>query len=185
MKKIRTLLAGVLSAGCVLLSIPVAPVTVFAEEEYPADVREMPTGDYTGKTVIIHSNDVHGAIDGYAMMTAMKEAFEELGAEVIMADAGDFSQGGPYVNTDQGADAVTMMNAAGYDVATIGNHEFDFGEEVLSDNLKKAQFNRISPKTGKSLCRRPGRMRQRTARRSAFSGLIRQKARRRQIPKRR
>ncbi|MBQ6441332.1 MAG: 5'-nucleotidase C-terminal domain-containing protein [Lachnospiraceae bacterium] len=155
MKKVRKLLAGVLSAGCVLLSLPAAPAVVLADEpEYPADVREMPTGDYTGKTVIIHSNDVHGAIDGYAMMTAMKEAFEELGAEVIMADAGDFSQGGPYVNTTEGADAITMMNAAGYDVATIGNHEFDFGEEVLSNNLKKAKFQLICAnltKDGKEL----------------------------------
>ncbi len=144
MKQMKKILAGILGAGCVLFSLPLAPAAVLADEtEYPADVREMPDGDYTGKTVIIHSNDVHGAIDGYSMMTAMREAFEKLGAEVIMADAGDFSQGGPYVNTSKGEEAVKMMNAAGYDVATLGNHDFDFGEEVATSNLKQAEFTLI------------------------------------------
>ena len=141
MRQIKKMLAGILSVCCVLFSLPIAPAMVLADEpEYPADVREMPDGDYTGKTVIIHSNDVHGAIDGYAMMAAMRDAFEKLGAEVIMADAGDFSQGGPYVNTSNGADAVKMMNAAGYDVATLGNHDFDFGEAAATSNLKEAEF---------------------------------------------
>lgn len=144
MKQMKKILAGVLSAACVLFSLPLMPAAVLADDDdYPADIRELPSGDYTGKTVIIHSNDVHGAIDGYAMMTALREAYEKMGAEVIMADAGDFSQGGPYVNTDNGADAVTMMNAAGYDVVTLGNHDFDYGEEATVSNLKKAEFQPI------------------------------------------
>lgn len=75
----------------------------------------------SGKTVILHSNDVHGAIDLYAAMAALKADYEAQGAEVILADAGDYSQGTVYVSVNKGADAVTMMNATGYDVATIGN----------------------------------------------------------------
>ena len=93
-----------------------------------------------GKTVILHSNDVHGAIDLYAAMASLKADYETQGAEVILADAGDYSQGTVYVSVNKGADAVTMMNATGYDVATIGNHEFDYGYAQLAENMKAAKF---------------------------------------------
>ena len=114
--------------------------TSFAESSYSQDIRPVPAEDLSGKVVILHSNDVHGAIDGYAKMTALREAYEKLGAEVILADAGDFMQGDAYVNLSSGADAITMMNAAGYTVATLGNHEFDYGYEQLMKNLQKAEF---------------------------------------------
>ena len=97
-----------------------------------------------GKTVILHSNDVHGAIDGYAYMAGLKEEYEAAGANVIVVDAGDYSQGTVYVSLSKGADAITMMNAAGYDVVTLGNHEFDYGYEQIVSNMKA--FN------GKVLC---------------------------------
>ena len=102
------------------------------------------TMDYSGKTVILHSNDVHGALDGYAYMTALKNSMESKGAEVIMVDAGDFTQGTIYVSTNKGAAAVEMMNAAGYDIVTLGNHEFDFGYKQLMENLSAAEFQTIS-----------------------------------------
>ena len=99
--------------------------------------------DLTGKTVILHSNDVHGAIAGYANIAQLRNEYEAEGAEVILADAGDFSQGTTYVSTSKGFDAITMMNAAGYDVATLGNHEFDYGYAQLKSNLEKAEFQVI------------------------------------------
>ena len=100
--------------------------------------------DFSGKTVIIHSNDVHGAIDGYAYMAKCAQLVRDLGGEVILADAGDFSQGAPYVSLSQGHTAIEMMNAVGYDIATLGNHEFDFGYDKLMENLKDANFPVIS-----------------------------------------
>ena len=100
--------------------------------------------DFSGKTVIIHSNDVHGAIDGYAYMAKCAQYVRDLGGEVILADAGDFSQGAPYVSLSQGHTAIEMMNAVGYDIATLGNHEFDFGYDKLMENLKDANFPVIS-----------------------------------------
>ena len=100
--------------------------------------------DFSGKTVIIHSNDVHGAIDGYAYMAKCAQQVRDLGGEVILADAGDFSQGAPYVSLSQGHTAIEMMNAVGYDIATLGNHEFDFGYDKLMENLKDANFPVIS-----------------------------------------
>lgn len=93
-----------------------------------------------GKTVILHSNDVHGAIEGYAKIAALKAEYAAKGAEVILADAGDYFQGTAYVSTTKGANAVAMMNAAGYDIATIGNHEFDYGYENLMDIMEEAKF---------------------------------------------
>ena len=93
-----------------------------------------------GKTVILHTNDVHGAVEGYAYIAQLKADYEAKGAEVILVDAGDFSQGTTYVSTTKGADAVTMMNAAGYDVVTLGNHEFDYGYAQLKENMSKAKF---------------------------------------------
>ena len=93
-----------------------------------------------GKTVILHTNDVHGAIAGYAYITALKADYEAKGAEVILVDAGDYSQGTSYVSVTKGLDAIEMMNAAGYDVVTLGNHEFDYGYTQLKDNMAKAKF---------------------------------------------
>ncbi len=99
--------------------------------------------EYAGKTVILHSNDVHGTIDKYAYMAALRDEYEGQGADVILADAGDYSQGTTYVSTTKGEDAFFMMNAVGYDVATIGNHEFDYGWAQLKANAEKADFKII------------------------------------------
>ncbi len=127
-----------------------AAYEVTAETKTLTDVAE----DLTGKTVILHSNDVHGQIDGYAYIAALKAELVKRGAEVILADAGDFSQGDPYVSFSKGASAVELMNAAGYDVVTLGNHEFDYGVPQLLDNLSKANFKVICAdvlKDGKSI----------------------------------
>ncbi|MBU5458399.1 5'-nucleotidase C-terminal domain-containing protein [Oscillibacter sp. MSJ-31] len=112
-------------------------VTVNAEEIV---VTSAPAATMEGKTVILHTNDVHGAVEGYAYITALKADYEAKGAEVILVDAGDYSQGTTYVSTTKGADAVAMMNAAGYNVATLGNHEFDYGYDQLKENMAKAGF---------------------------------------------
>ena len=118
-------------------------VTGFAIEDTAATKEpEIMTEEATmaGKTVILHTNDVHGAVNGYAYIAQLKADYEAKGAEVILVDAGDYSQGKTYVSVTKGADAVTMMNAAGYDVVTLGNHEFDYGYAQLKENMSKAKF---------------------------------------------
>ena len=135
MKKSQKILALVLSLVLVLaIAVPAA-----AEFDYAANAKVV-YSDFSGKTVILHSNDVHGALEGYAAMSALRATFEMSGAEVILVDAGDFSQGTIYVSSNKGASAVTMMNAVGYDFVTLGNHEFDFGYEQLKKNLERAKF---------------------------------------------
>ena len=122
-----------------------------------------PTGELSGKTVILHSNDVHGmktvsyvdsktgetktktvgSLEQYAYIAALKAEYEAKGAKVIVADAGDYSQGSPYVSFTKGANGVAMMNAAGYNVATLGNHEFDYGYDQLVNNLKSANYKTV------------------------------------------
>lgn len=123
---------SVLLAMAMVLSLT---VTSFA-----ADTAADAKAEMAGKTVILHTNDVHGAVEGYAYIAQLKADYEAKGAEVILVDAGDFSQGTTYVSSTKGADAVTMMNAAGYDVVTLGNHEFDYGYTQLKDNMTKAKF---------------------------------------------
>ena len=124
MRKVLALLLSVVMTLTLLVS------SAWADEPKPLD----------GKTVILHTNDVHGSIELYAKVAAMKGDYEARGAQVILADAGDYSQGTVYVSVNKGKDAVTMMNAAGYDVATIGNHEFDYGYAQLKSNLNSAGF---------------------------------------------
>ena len=95
--------------------------------------------DMSGKTVILHTNDTHGALMGFAQVAKVKALYESLGATVILVDAGDFSQGTTYVSTNKGEAAVTVMSAAGYDYVTLGNHEFDFGYAQIMANLNKAE----------------------------------------------
>ena len=123
---------SVLLAMAMVLSLT---VTSFA-----ADTAADAKAEMAGKTVILHTNDVHGAVEGYAYIAQLKADYEAKGAEVILVDAGDFSQGTTYVSSTKGADAVTMMNAADYDVVTLGNHEFDYGYAQLKENMSKAKF---------------------------------------------
>ena len=102
------------------------------------------TEDLTGYTFILHTNDVHGAIDGYATVAALKDYYETQGADVLLVDAGDYTQGDPYVNLSQGLTAVELMNLADYDLAALGNHEFDYGRENLTSLLEAADFTTLA-----------------------------------------
>ncbi len=86
MKKLLSLLLVL----CLVLSLSCTAFAAGAEK--PLD----------GKTVILHSNDVHGAIDLYAAMAALKADYEAQGAEAILADAGDYSQGHRLCQRQQG-----------------------------------------------------------------------------------
>lgn len=101
-------------------------------------------GEMAGQIVILHTNDVHGAIDGYAKVAALKAEYEAKGAEVLLMDAGDYIQGTTSVSVSKGATAVELMNLAGYDLATLGNHEFDYGMDNLQTILEKAEFGVVA-----------------------------------------
>lgn len=93
-----------------------------------------------GSIVILHTNDVHGGIAGYAKVAALKADYQAKGAYTLLLDAGDYIQGDPTVSVSQGKTAIELMNLAGYDAATIGNHEFDYGYANFKEITKDAKF---------------------------------------------
>ncbi len=137
LKRVVTL--ALAAAMVVTMGFTPAKAYAYEAEAVYKIVPQIPT-DLSGKTLIIHSNDVHGAMDKYSQLAALRNELRARGADVILTDAGDFSQGTPYVSTTKGMYAINMMNAMGYDVVTLGNHEFDFGYEQLKKNLASARF---------------------------------------------
>lgn len=109
-RKILSLAAALLLAFCASASADWYSGLIPAVKTQPSD--------FTGKTVIIHTNDVHGAVEGYARVPALKSMLLERSAsDVLTVDAGDFMQGSIYVNISKGRTAVELMNKAGYDLA--------------------------------------------------------------------
>ena len=109
-----------------------------AQEELPAEHQPV---------VVLYTNDVHCGIEdaiGYAGLAAYEKAYEKLGYEVILVDNGDAIQGGPIGTLSKGEYIIDIMNAVGYDIATIGNHEFDYGMDVFMSLREKAEFPYIS-----------------------------------------
>ena len=93
--------------------------------------------------VILYTNDIHTYIDGelsYDVIAAIKQDLQEEYNYVILADAGDHIQGTAYGSMDKGESIIELMNAAEYDVATLGNHEFDYGMEGCEDAATWADF---------------------------------------------
>ena len=84
------------------------------------------------KLVILHTNDTHGydeygdGHNGMAVIASLKQKLESDGYQVLLLDAGDAIQDNNLVNFSQGKSAIQFMNLAGYDAATLGNHEFDY-----------------------------------------------------------
>lgn len=96
------------------------------------------------ETVILYTNDVHCAIDGYPVLAAYRAELIAQGKNVVTVDAGDAIQGEIIGSTTQGEAVVDIMNAVGYDYAAPGNHEFDYGmEKFLELAQNKAQFDYI------------------------------------------
>ena len=126
-KKLLTLLL----AAAMVLSL------VACGEKKPAPGKDATA---TEPVVILHTNDVHGAIENYAKVAALADKYEAEGAYVLVLDAGDFSQGTSYVSLSEGATAIELMNMVGYDAVALGNHEFDYGFEALKKNMESAQF---------------------------------------------
>lgn len=97
--------------------------------------------------VILYTNDVHCSIDeniGYAGVAAYASAYEKLGYEVILADGGDAVQGGALGTLSKGEYIIDIMNEVGYDVAAIGNHEFDYGMDQFLALSQQANFPYVS-----------------------------------------
>jgi len=116
-------------------AVMVLGMTVPAMAENTADSMK-------GKLVVLHTNDMHGYFEktdtalGISGVAGLKDYYEAQGADVLLFDAGDFSQGNTLVSYYRGKNAAEYIAAAGYDAVSMGNHEFDYTFDELLDNMK-------------------------------------------------
>ncbi len=102
------------------------------------------------KLVILHTNDMHGYMQasdtclGIGAVAQLKKDYQQQGYDVLLMDAGDYLQGSSFANFTQGESVVEVMNAAGYDVAALGNHEFDYGSDVLEKRISEMNFPAVA-----------------------------------------
>ena len=92
---------------------------------------------------VLYTNDVHTYIDkdlNYTVAAMYRDTLDN----VLMVDAGDHVQGTAYGSMDKGETIIKLMNAAGYDLATLGNHEFDYGMEGCMNAIEWAEFPYVS-----------------------------------------
>ena len=107
--------------------------------------------------VILHTNDTHSQIDplpanhskypnqgGILARAAMIAQYREQHPHVLLLDAGDFFQGTPYFNRFHGVLEMKLMSELGYDVATLGNHDFDIGVEGFMNAQQHAKFKFVN-----------------------------------------
>lgn len=130
-------------AATALTAVSVGAPAAFAEET------NCFFGDKADVT-ILYTNDVHTYIDNkspkptYAAIAALKKSIEDTGRDVLLVDAGDHIQGTAYGSMDDGATIIELMNEACYDLATPGNHEFDYGMARAKAVLQEADFPYVS-----------------------------------------
>ena len=116
----------------------------------PASAAEE-TGATEDGVVILYTNDVHTYIDNnvgegnengltYSKVAALKDSYDN----ALLLDAGDHIQGTAYGSMDKGETIIKLMNAAGYDAATLGNHEFDYGMEGCMQAIEWADYPYLS-----------------------------------------
>ena len=133
----KRILAVLLTLVMVLGMLP----TVFATE---TETTVLAAKD---EVIVYYTNDVHTYIDGdisYDNIAALKDATAEQAAGVLLVDAGDHIQGTAYGSMDKGKTIIDLMNASDYNLATLGNHEFDYGMARALEVIEDADFPYVS-----------------------------------------
>ena len=134
-----TLVLMLLLAGCG----SAAP----AETPAPTPAEESAYLGLDNDIVILYTNDVHCAVDdnlGYTGLAIVKNALEAQGKHVVLVDNGDAVQGDTIGTLSNGEYIIDIMNEVGYDVATPGNHEFDYGMDQFFALTEQANFPYVS-----------------------------------------
>lgn len=126
-----------------ILSVIISFVLLLSWIPVGVSAAEAPSEDI----VILYTNDVHTYIDGvfsYDVIAAVKKDLQQKYRYVYLVDAGDHIQGTAYGSMDKGQTVIELMNAAGYDAATLGNHEFDYGMSGCMNVIDWAEYPYLS-----------------------------------------
>ena len=130
---IMALVAAFFLIGAANLETPKTP----GKNEPPAPPAE------PKDAVVLYTNDVHCGIDGYAALAALRAQIAEEGLDVIVVDDGDYVQGEMIGGYYKGTPIIELMNAVPYTLATLGNHEFDYGMDQLKKLIGMMKFEPI------------------------------------------
>ena len=97
---------------------------------------------FTGKITILHTNDMHGNFSRFPRLAFVVDSIRNVHKHVLLLNAGDIFTGNPLVdmNKEKGFQMMALMNKAGYDLSVFGNHEFDYGQEILTKRMSEANF---------------------------------------------
>ena len=129
-----------------------------AEIQSEASSEESEEDLVNGELTVLYTNDVHGYINNktkndagdeenglsYSNLKALKDKLEAEGKNVLLVDVGDHAQGAVYAAISEGEDIIELMNDVGYDLATLGNHEFDYGQFKAFKFVDNATFPYVS-----------------------------------------
>ena len=145
----ETTAAAVETTSAETTAVETTAAASIEEPSNPGEEKEESDNDF----IILYTNDTHGYIDNFkkkndagepglsfASVAAMKEELEDQGEYAILVDAGDHIQGTVYSAVDHGRTIISIMNAAGYDLATLGNHEFDYNSFRMFSVTARAWF---------------------------------------------
>ena len=97
---------------------------------------------FTGTVKILHTNDIHCNFSRFPRLAFVVDSIKNENENVLLLNAGDIFTGNPLVdmNTEKGAQMIELMNKVGFDLSVLGNHEFDYGQEVLAKRISEAKF---------------------------------------------
>ena len=133
----KSIVCAISSALASIFTFGICVCACAAEREVPFTPRE------NAEITIFTTNDMHGSLidDGEKVIGIVRAAeIKASTPDSVLVDAGDATQGASFASISRGADVISAMNAAGYDLMAAGNHEFDYGADVLGDNADRADF---------------------------------------------
>jgi len=153
MRKLTVLILAL----CLMISLTACelPGELQTSADIPEEEDEVPENIETGTDdiVILFTSDVHGSVDSgwtYSGVDVIRKQLIEKGNIVILVDNGDSIQGEPLATMTEGSAIIELMNTLGYDIATIGNHEFDYGVDRFMELAQMAKFPYVSCNFNKS-----------------------------------
>lgn len=143
--KSKTFVLSLLSSS-ILFS---APLAVSADEdnntEEGSEVVTVSSDNFD--LTVFHTNDIHASIDNFGKMSYFLTEQRAQLENSLYLDAGDIFSGNPVVDLQDGEPIITLLNQMGLELMVVGNHEFDYGQQVFQDRRNESDFNWISANT--------------------------------------
>jgi len=142
MKKIGTMRKVLVTLMAVALMISMSAMV--STKTYAASTTSPVSNIKSTDIVVLYDNDVHCSVDGYANIAALKSEVKAKTDNVAVVSCGDFVQGGTLGTLSKGKSIVSIMNKVGYDVVTLGNHEFDYTVPTMKSLMKSLDTKVVS-----------------------------------------